>query len=134
MKKVLIVYDTKFGNTARLAEIAPGVRETADVHCKARSIKAFTGDDIKDSDAVLLGCPVYALRATRGIKGAVGAAKRAGMDGKTVSVFETYMGSHRGKALCNLESWQKKVGDVTLVSPGDSPSVLSYVRYLSLTR
>jgi menaquinone-dependent protoporphyrinogen IX oxidase len=79
MKRVLIVFDTKFGNTEKLGrEIAAGIEESGTAECKVIGIKDVKSEDISGYDGVLFGGPVHAFRATRGIKGAVKeAAKKA---------------------------------------------------------
>ena len=78
-------------------------------------------------DAVLFGCPVHVMRATRGITGAIKKAAKDGLDGKLITTFETYMGNHNGKALRKMEELlMKKAPGARIVSPGFSALVDGY--------
>lgn len=128
MKSVLIIYDTKFGNTKQLAEeIAAGIEEAGEITCKVENINEFDRGEVADIDAVLFGCPVHALRATRGIQRAIKKAAKDGLDGKMVTTFETYMGSHNTKAISGMESTlRKKASGAKILSPGFSALVDGY--------
>ncbi len=125
MKNVLLVYDSKFGNTKRLAEeIAAGIQEAGEIQCKVENIKDLDKDETAPFDAVLFGGPVHAFRATRGITGAIKKAAKDGLKGKLVTTFETYMGNHNGKALRKMEELlMKKAPGARLITPGFSALV-----------
>ena len=78
-------------------------------------------------DAVLFGCPVHVMRATRGIQGAIKKAAKDGLEGKIVTTFETYMGTHNGKALRKMEELlTKKAPGALIITPGFSALVDGY--------
>ena len=117
MKRVLVIFDTKFGNTERLArDIASGIDETAE--SVVIGIKQIDEQDLTSFDGVLFGAPVHAFRATRGIKGAVKKVAKKGLDGKLVGAFETYQASgHAGKCARQIEGeLKKKAPDAKLFS------------------
>ncbi|MGD9396381.1 MAG: flavodoxin domain-containing protein [Candidatus Thorarchaeota archaeon] len=129
MKRVLVVFDTKFGNTEKLGrEIAAGIEETGTAECKVIGIKEVKSEDLSGYDGVLFGGPVHAFRATRGIKGAVKEAAKKGLDGKLVSAFDTYQASgHRGNAVRGIESEvSKKAPRAKILSPGLTALVDGY--------
>jgi NAD(P)H dehydrogenase (quinone) len=128
MTNVLVVYDSKFGNTRKLAEeIAAGIKEAGEINCKVENIKDLDKGEVAAFDAVLFGCPVHIMRATRGIQGAIKKAAKDGLDGKLVTTFETYMGNHNGKALRKMEELlTKKAPGARLVTPGFSALVDGY--------
>jgi flavodoxin len=128
MTDVLVIYDSKFGNTKKLAEkIAAGIQEVGDIKCKVENIKDLDKGEVTAFDAVLFGCPVHVMRATRGILGAIKKAAKDGLDGKLVATFETYMGSHNSKALRKMEELlTKKAPGAQLVTPGFSALVDGY--------
>ena len=128
MKIALVVYDSKFGNTKKLAEeIAAGIQEAGEINCKVENIKDLDKGEVAAFDAVLFGCPVHVMRATRGIQGAIKKAAKDGLSGKLVTTFETYMGSHDGKALRKMEELlTKKAPAAKLVTPGFSALVDGY--------
>jgi flavodoxin len=127
MKKVLVVFDTTYGNTEKLGrEIASGIEESGLAECKVINIKDVEAEDISVYDGVLFGGPIHAFRATRGIKGAVKKAAKMGLDGKLVSSFDTYqMAGHVGKAAKQIEEeLRKKAKGAKIFSPGLTALVL----------
>lgn len=110
MKQVLIVYDTKFGNTEQLAkEIGAGIEATGTARCSIINIKTVGDQDLSKFDGVLFGGPIHAFRATSGIQSAVKNASKRGLDGKLVGAFDTYQASgHRGKAAGQIRDLLKK--------------------------
>lgn len=126
MKKVLVVFDTTFGNTEKLGrEIAAGIEETGSAECKVIGIKDVKAEDLSSFDGVLFGGPIHAFRATRGIKGAVKDAAKKGLDGKLVSTFDTYQApGHKGRAAKQIEDMiLDKAPSVKILSPGFSALV-----------
>lgn len=77
--KTMVVYDSYYGNTARVAEeIAQALSTSA--------IKVGT-DEIEDSyDALVIGCPTRAFRPTPPIMAFI---RQADLAGKPVMVFDT---------------------------------------------
>lgn len=110
MKHVLIVFDSKFGNTEQLAkEIGAGIEATGFAECNIININAIGNQDLSRFDGVLFGAPIHAFRATSGIKGAVKKAAKMGLDGKLVATFDTYQAAgHRGKAAGQIRDLLKK--------------------------
>ncbi len=121
MKKVLVVFDTTYGNTEKLGrEIAAGIEETGTAECKVIGIKDVKSENISDFDGVLFGGPIHAFRATRGIKSAVNEAAKKGLDGKLVSTFDTYQApGHKGRAAKQIEEMiANKAPKARILSPG----------------
>ncbi|MHA2378566.1 MAG: flavodoxin domain-containing protein [Candidatus Thorarchaeota archaeon] len=125
MKQVLVIYDTQFGNTKRLAEeIAAGIEEVGDISCTLTRQQDLEGLEVTSYDGVLFGCPVHATTATRGIKGAIKKAASVGLDGKLGAVFDTYMGPQKSRAVNKMESEiQKRAPGMKLFTPGLSALV-----------
>lgn len=58
--KLAIIYDSKTGNTAKMAEyIIEGITSVSGVEAKAFSIDAIDEAYIKDSSALIIGTPTY---------------------------------------------------------------------------
>ncbi|MFW9920231.1 MAG: flavodoxin family protein [Candidatus Thorarchaeota archaeon] len=110
MKNVLVVFDSKFGNTEKLArEIASGIDETGLASAQVINIDDVENLDISSFDGVLFGAPIHAFRATSGIKRAVKTAAKLGLDDKLVGAFDTYMApGHVGKCAGQIEGELKK--------------------------
>ena len=127
MKKVLVVFDTTYGNTEKLGrEIASGIVESGLAECKVINIENVESENISAYDGVLFGGPIHAFRATRGIKTAVKKAAKMGLDGKLVSSFDTYQApGHAGKAAKQIEDeLKKKAKGAKILSPGLTALVL----------
>ncbi len=127
MKKVLVVFDSTYGNTEKLGrEIASGIEETGIAECKVINIDDVEAEDLSVYDGLLFGGPIHAFRATRGIKGAVKKAAKKGLDGKLVASYDTYQAtSHEGKAAKQIEDLlKKKASGAKIFSPGLSALVL----------
>jgi flavodoxin len=105
MKKVLIIFDSTYGNTEKLArEIAVGITETAKAECIVIGINEVSVHDFSILDGVLLGGPIHMFRAARGIIGATKNAIKKGLDGKLVGAFETYQApGHSGRGVKSIE-------------------------------
>lgn len=69
MAKLLIVYVTNYGNTQKMAErVAEGARSIAGTEVELKAAADTTQDDLKASDAILLGCPVHMGSPAAGMK------------------------------------------------------------------
>ena len=125
MKKGLVIFDTTFGNTKRLAEeIAAGMQEISEVTCSVISQKDFIPESVTEIDAILFGSPIHAGMATRGIKGAIKKAAKFGLEGKVVSTFDTYASVTKSRGVKNMEKLLMKLApDARPVSPGLSALV-----------
>ena len=110
MKRVLIVFDSTYGNTERLAkEIGNGIQESGLAWVQVINIKEIDDHDLSPFDGVLFGCPVHAFRATRGIRRAVKIAAKKGLEGKLVAAFDTYQSpNHKGKAVNQIRDMLRK--------------------------
>ncbi len=127
MKKVLVVFDSNYGNTEKLGrEIAAGIEESGLAECKVINIDDVDSEDLTVFDGALFGGPIHAFRATRGIKGAVKNAAKKGLKAKIVASFDTYQApGHMGKAASQIEGeLKKKIPGAKVISPGLSALVL----------
>lgn len=69
MPKVLVVYDSLTGNTARAAElIAEGAKAVKGVKVEIRKVDAVSVNEIRESEAVILGCPTHGFTASEKMK------------------------------------------------------------------
>ncbi len=127
MKKVLVVFDSNYGNTEKLGrEIAAGIDETGLAECKVINIDDVEAEDLSIFDGALFGSPIHAFRATRGIKGAIKRAAKKGLKAMLVASFDTYQAlGHEGMAAKQIEDeLRKKISGAKIISPGLSAIVL----------
>ena len=66
--KVLIVYETKYGNTQKCAETMGEVLKDAGNDVTVVKVDAVDMDSIKDYEAIIVGSPTYASSQAKTIK------------------------------------------------------------------
>jgi flavodoxin len=118
--KAIIVYESKYGNTRRVAEaIAEGMGAVSGTEAVLRELKEVDREGLKDFAAVVVGSPNHIGTATRSIRKFIGEMGKPGLEGKVVAVFDTYMGGDFEKAVKKMEkSVREKVAGVKLPAPG----------------
>jgi flavorubredoxin len=97
MKKVMVAYVSRTGNTEKMAQfIAEGIRlagNQADLK-KISDIK--TAKDLDGYDGYVLGCPTYHRDMTAGMKTFLFIAEKANLWGKIGGAFGSY--THSGES------------------------------------
>ncbi|MFW9788066.1 MAG: flavodoxin domain-containing protein [Candidatus Thorarchaeota archaeon] len=125
MKKVLIIYDTQFGNTRKLAlELAIGIQQNEGVMAKVGNGDSLDTEDLSQYDGILFGGPTRAFRATRGAMNSIKKAVEIGLGEKVVSTFGTYMMGDQSRGVKAMDKRLRKVaGNAKVISPGFSAKV-----------
>jgi flavodoxin len=127
MPKVLVVYESQYGNTKRVAEtIIEGLKEIPGVEASLSERQDVNHKELPDYDAILIGSPNHMGNATHGILGFIGKLGKLKLKAKQVAVFDTYRGVYdRPKApqfqvaMKKMEkSLSEKVPEIKLVTPG----------------
>lgn len=60
MPKVLIIYDSRTGNTEQVAmKVLEGVREVEGVECTIKKVDDTTLEDVMEADGIIIGSPTY---------------------------------------------------------------------------
>jgi flavorubredoxin len=97
MKKVLIAYDSRTGNTKQMAEfIAEGVRISGN-EAELEKITAIKNEKaLQGYDAYVFGCPTYHRDMTNGMKTFLFLVQKAGLKGKAGGAFGSH--THSGDA------------------------------------
>jgi flavodoxin len=97
MKKVLIAYDSRTGNTKQMAEfIAEGVRISG-YEAELEKITAIKNEKaLQGYDAYIFGCPTYHRDMTDGMKTFLFLVQKAGLKGKAGGAFGSH--THSGDA------------------------------------
>jgi flavodoxin len=97
MKKVLIAYDSRTGNTKQMAEfIAEGVRISGH-EAELEKITAIKNEKaLQGYDAYIFGCPTYHRDMTDGMKTFLFLVQKAGLEGKAGGAFGSH--THSGDA------------------------------------
>lgn len=118
--KVIVVYDSKYGNTKLVAEtIAAGMRQVEGMETVVSGVKEVDLNRIPDYDAILLGSPNHIGGPTRGIKKFIDKLGKLPLEGKMFAVFDTYLGKDFEKAVKKMERRiSEKVPGLKPVAPG----------------
>jgi len=125
MGKVLIVYESKWGNTKRVAEtIIEGMKEVSGIEAVLNELKEVDQNQLGDFDAILVGSPNHIGGATGGIKKFIDKLGKLKLEGKQGAVFDTYVGNAYEQATTKMEKqMNKKAPGLKLVVPGLSIKV-----------
>jgi flavorubredoxin len=118
--KVIVVYESKYGNTKLVAEtIAEGIREVQGIETHVSEVKQVDLGKVTDYDAILVGSPNHIGGPTGGIKKFIDKLGKLPLGGRLFAAFDTYLGKDFEKATKKLE---KRIGDKVagskLVAPG----------------
>jgi len=97
MKKILIAYDSRTGNTEKMAEyVAEGVRIVGHDAELKRIAAIKSHRDLQGYDAYVFGCPTYHRDMTNGMKTFLFLAQKAALEGKVAGAFGSH--THSGDA------------------------------------
>ena len=97
MKKVLIAYASRTGNTGKMADfLAEGVR-FAGQNVEVKKISEIeNAEELNGYDAYLFGCPTYHKDMTGGMKQFLFLAEKAGLKGADGGAFGSH--THSGES------------------------------------
>ena len=122
MVKVIVVYDSKYGNTKLAAEnILEGIREFGEIETAIGYVKEIDIEKMADYDSIVLGAPNHMGRPSRTMKKFVDRLAELDLKAKNAAVFGTYSGRARpvDRAVKKLEKMmEKKLPNLKLISPG----------------
>ncbi|MFX0136994.1 MAG: flavodoxin family protein [Candidatus Hodarchaeota archaeon] len=123
--KVLIVYDTKYGNTKKVAElIGDGLKSVEENFISIENVKEVNLNKDETYDLMLFGSPNHIGAHTANVKKFIKNLPKASLKGKSFAVFDTYMGKDFEKAVKKMEKQINKVmPNLNKLSPGLSIKV-----------
>ncbi|MBA7502720.1 NAD(P)H dehydrogenase (quinone) [subsurface metagenome] len=118
--KVIVVYDSKYGNTKLVAEtIAAGTRQVEGMETVVSGVKEVDLNRIPDYDVILVGSPNHIGGPTRGIKKFIDKLGKLPLEGKMFAVFDTYLGKDFEKVVKKMERRiSEKIPGLKPVAPG----------------
>jgi len=96
--RVLIIYDSRTGNTEKMAyAVGEGVREEG-VEVEVKRVDEASVDELPEYDGLILGSPVYYGQATARIKELIDASVKyhGRLEGKVGAAFASSGGVHSG--------------------------------------
>ncbi len=118
---VLVVYETKFGNTKKAAEtIAEGMKEGEQIKTEVTNVNDVDYSKVKDFDAIIIGSPTWAGNCTDTIKKFVDELAGLSLNEKFYAVFDTNSGIPLlSKAVKKMEKLiSKKLPSFKKILPG----------------
>ena len=120
MAKVIIVYESKWGNTRQVAEtIGEGMRESQEIEVSVQELGNIDIDRISEYDVILIGSPNHMGGPTRGIKKFIEKLGKLELGEKQAAVFDTCLTSDYEKTVKRMESEiSKKQSRLQLIQPG----------------
>ena len=120
MAKVIIVYESKYGNTKLVAEkIVEGMTVLSGVEVLLKELKEVNQNQLTKFDAILVGTPNHMGGATRSIRKFIDNLEKPGLEGKMAAVFDTYLGGDFEKAVKKMgKQINEKAPGLKLVAPG----------------
>ena len=123
MARIIVVYESKYGNTRRAAEaIGEGAGETPGVEAVVKELKEVDPKQLVEYDAIVVGSPNHIGSATRGIKKFIDQLGKLNLEGKVAAAFDLYL--QEGKAVRKMEKQLgEKAPGLKLVAPGLSVRV-----------
>src|SRR5690242_13975080 len=117
----LVVYDSQFGNTERIAAaIADTLRTTGDV--RLAHVDPAHPLDLEDVDLLILGCPTQGWRHTVAMQALLASLTPQELHGRAVACFDTRFQKPRwmtGSAAHRMAASLRRMG-VTLLVPPES--------------
>ena len=117
MKKVLIAYTSRTGNTEKMAQyIAEGVRFSGNEAVLKKISELKNTKDIAGYDGYVFGCPTYHRDMTGGMKTFLFMAEKANLLGKMGGAFGPY--THSGESAPMLFDTMNYVFKMDMVDMG----------------
>jgi len=117
MKKVLIVYVSRTGNTQKMAElIAEGVRFSVNTPELKKVSDIKLESELAEYDGFIFGCPTYHRDMTASMKTFLFLAERANLTGKVGGAFCSY--THSGESGMMIADTMQHVFKMDVVDLG----------------
>jgi len=123
--KTIIIYESNFGNTKKVAE---KIRENLNLIEKnetiIKTVKEVDPIEILNFDLILFGSPNHMGGPTRGIRKFIDKLEKVDLKGKKIATFDTYVRKNINKAVRKMERRIKeKIPNIEVITPGLSIKV-----------
>jgi len=126
LAKVIVVYESKYGNTKLVAEkIAEGMREVGGIETVISELKEFELNKIAEYDVILIGSPNHYGGPTKSIREFIDKLEKLNLERIHFAVFDTYLGKvFFEKAVKKMEKRiNQKAPELKQIAPGLSIAV-----------
>lgn len=102
--KILVAFDTKYGNTETVAKtIVEGLNSVEGMEVTLSNMKKVNFKKVAEYDAFLIGCPTHFGGPTRGAKKFIDKLGKSDLEGKQAAIFDTYLKEDFEKSVKSLE-------------------------------
>jgi len=118
---VLVVYETKYGNTKEAAEnIAEGMKEVEQIKTEVINVNDVEYSKVQDFDAIIIGSPTWAGTYAPSIKKFINELAGLSLNEKFYAIFDTNTGLPLlSKAVKKMEKQiGKKIPGLKKILPG----------------
>lgn len=105
MMRAAIVYESKYGNTAEVAEAIRGALRDAGVsEVVSEAVDSADVNRVATFDAIIIGSPNHIGGPTRRVKRFIRRLAAFDLSGKRLAFFDTCLGSDIGRAVAKMEN------------------------------
>jgi flavorubredoxin len=126
MKRAIVLYDTKYGNTGRVAEAIHRGLESSGVKSTLAKIEELHTDELGSFDLIVFGCPNHNQSPSLTMLKYIDRVAATGLKNKLGASFDTYTGFNKGIALRKLEAHlRERLPGVSIIMGGLSAKVRS---------
>ncbi|NHJ01782.1 MAG: hypothetical protein EAX86_06535 [Candidatus Heimdallarchaeota archaeon] len=102
--KILVAFDSKYGNTKTVAEtIVDGMEAIGDINVTLINMKKVDFKKLDEYDAIVMGCPTHFGKATRTAMKFIERLGKTSETGKPIATFDTYFKTDFEKAVKKME-------------------------------
>ena len=123
MKRAIVIYDTKFGNTEKIATALARGMEKQGVRVDCVKTDEVDIDKLVEYDLLAIGGPTHAFSISKPMKAFLEKLKRVDFKGKKAFAFDTkYKSWWAGSAGKGIEKTLKRLG-MSIVKPHASAIV-----------
>ena len=125
MAKVIVVYESKYGNTKLVAEtIIEGMSEVEGIETVLSELKEVDLNKVIDYDAILVGSPNHYGGPTKSVRKFIDKLGKLPLKEKMFAVFDTYFRGDFEKAAKKMEKRiNEKAPGLKQIAPGLSIKV-----------
>ncbi len=115
MAKAIVIYETAYGYTETMAKAIVAGIEEAGVDVELKKVMSTEVEDLKDVDAVVLGCPTYHHDMITTMKTFLFKIKKADLKGKVGAAFGAYGWS--GESVEMMSDTMKHIFEMDMIEP-----------------
>jgi flavodoxin len=123
--RACVVFDSRFGNTEKIARSLESGIEEAGIQTECLSSKDVKVESLKDCDLICVGAPTEAFSASKPIKDFLGRLNGVDLSGKCGFAFDTRLDSRFSGSAAKLIEKDMRSLNVRIIAPRDSAIVFS---------